>query len=160
MNRSAGPGEFTYRRVHDAPRELLFDCLTTPEHLAVFWGPFGTTTPIEGITVDLRPGGVFETVMVTDADGSRYTMRAVYVEVRRPDRLVWTEPGVQRGMTTTITFVELEDGRTEVITHQTNVPQAFGSPGAQNGFLTSLDRFAAYVVSLTGTDTSSQRERR
>ena len=30
--------------------------------------------------------------MVNDADGSMYTMRAVYVEVRRPDRLVWTEP--------------------------------------------------------------------
>ena len=30
--------------------------------------------------------------MINDADGSRYTMRAIYVEVRRPERLVWTEP--------------------------------------------------------------------
>ena len=34
--------------------------------------------------------------MVNDADGSMYTMRAVYVEVRRPDRLVWTEPDAGR----------------------------------------------------------------
>jgi uncharacterized protein YndB with AHSA1/START domain len=146
----ARPGEFTYRRVHRAPRELLFDCLTQPEHLAQFWGPTGTSTPAGGITVDLRPGGAFETEMINDADGSRYTMRAVYVEVRRPERLVWTEPGVEGGMTTTITFTELGDGTTEVVTHQTNVPAMFATPESQAGFKTSLDRFAAYVITLTG----------
>ena len=143
------PGEFSYRRVHRAPRELLFDCLTQPEHLAQFWGPAGTTTPAGGITVDLRSGGAFETVMINDADGARYTMRAVYVEVRRPERLVWTEPGVEGGMTTTITFTDLGDGTTEVITHQTNVPAMLASPESQAGFRTSLDRFAAYVTTLT-----------
>ena len=54
-----GPAEFTYRRVHRASRELLFDCLTQPGHLTRFWGPAGTSTPIDAITVDLRPGGVF-----------------------------------------------------------------------------------------------------
>lgn len=38
-------GELSYRRVHRASRELLFDCLTQPEHLTRFWGPDGTTTP-------------------------------------------------------------------------------------------------------------------
>ncbi|GAA2755321.1 SRPBCC family protein [Actinopolymorpha rutila] len=145
------PGEFTYRRVHRAGRELLFDCMTKPEHLARFWGPVGTSTPIDGITVDLRPGGVFETVMVNDSDGSRYTMRAVYVEVQRPEKLVWTEPDVEGGMRTTITFVELDDERTEVVTHQTNVPPMFGRPEARDGFLTSLDRFSAYVEALPGS---------
>jgi uncharacterized protein YndB with AHSA1/START domain len=141
-------GEFTYRRIHRATRELLFDCMTRPEHLTHFWGPAGTTTPVGGITVDLRPGGAFETVMVNDGDGSQYTMRAVYVEVRRPDRLVWTEPGVEGGMTTTITFTELGDGRTEVVTHQTNVPAAFADPQARTGFETSLTRFEGYVAAL------------
>jgi uncharacterized protein YndB with AHSA1/START domain len=143
-------GELTYRRVHSAPRELIFDCMTTPEHLTRFWGPTGTTTPIDGITVELRPGGRFETMMVNDADGSTYTMRAVYVEVSRPDRLVWTEPGVEGGMTTTITFAVLDDGRTEVTTHQTNVPPALRAPEAQAGFQTSLDRFDAYLAGLAG----------
>jgi uncharacterized protein YndB with AHSA1/START domain len=147
---AAQPGEFTYRRVHRASRELLFDCLTQPEHLAEFWGPAGTSTPAGGITVDLRPGGAFKTEMISDTDGSRYTMRAVYVEVRRPERLVWTEPGVEGGMTTTITLTDLGDGTTEVVTHQTNVPAMFASPESQAGFQTSLDRFAAYVTTLTG----------
>lgn len=32
------PGEFTYRRIHRATRELLFDCMTQPEHLTHFRG--------------------------------------------------------------------------------------------------------------------------
>jgi len=145
------PGEFTYRRVHRASRDLLFDCMTRPEHLTHFWGPDGTTTPVSGITVDLRPGGVFETVMQNVANGSRYTMRAVYLEVRRPERLVWTEPGVEGGMTTTITFSDLGDGRTEVVTHQTNVQVMLASPEASRGFETSLRRFDDYIASIAAT---------
>lgn len=150
MSDSASTGEMTYRRVHQAPPELLFDCMTQPEHLTHFWGPTGTSTPLDGITVDLRPGGSFETVMVSDADGSQYTMRAVYVEVERPGRLVWTEPDVESGMTTTITFTDLGGGRTEVVTHQTNVPEHFLAPEAQAGFATSLDRFAEYISARAG----------
>jgi uncharacterized protein YndB with AHSA1/START domain len=142
-------GELTYRRVHRASPELLFDCMTMPEHLTQFWGPAGTTTPVGNITIDLRPGGVFETTMVSDADGSTYTMRAVYVEVRRPERLGWIEPEVEGGMRTTVTFVDLHDGRTEVVTHQTNVPAAYRSAEARAGFSTSLDRFDVYVASLS-----------
>lgn len=140
-------GEMTYRRIHAAPRELLFDCLTKPEHLTHFWGPAGTTTPIGGITVDLRPGGAFETVMI-GGDGGEYAMRAVFVEVDRPGKLVWTEPGIEGGMTTTLTLVDLGDGRTEIITHQTNLPAMFRTPQAQDGFATSLDRFDAYMADL------------
>jgi uncharacterized protein YndB with AHSA1/START domain len=141
-------GEFTYRRIHRASRELLFDCMTAPEHLTHFWGPDGTTTPLDGITVELRPGGRFETVMVNVADRSQYTMRAIYLEVRRPECLAWTEPDVEGGMTTTITFSDLGGGQTEVITHQTNVPQAHSSPEARKGFETSLRRFEEYVAAL------------
>ena len=127
------PGEFTYRRTHRASPELLFDCMTQPEHLSRFWGPDGTITPADGITVDLRPGGAFETVMVSTADGSQYTMRAVFLAVERPGLLAWTEPDVEGGMVTTITFTDLGDGRTEVVTHQTNVPAAFASPAGPEG---------------------------
>ena len=142
------PGEFTYRRTHNASRELLFDCMTKPEHLSQFWGPDGTTTSADGITVDLRPGGAFETVMVNVADGSQYTMHAVFVTVERPVKLAWTEPDVEGGMVTTITFADLGDGRTEVVTHQTNVPAAFSGAQARRGFETSLRRFDEYVSRL------------
>jgi uncharacterized protein YndB with AHSA1/START domain len=137
--------EFTFTRVHRGSPALLFACMTEPAHLTHFWGPAGMTTPAENIVVDLRPGGAFETTMVNDADGSAYTMRAVYAEVSPPERLVWVEAGVEGGMRTTVTFVDLRDGRTEVVTHQSNLPTSYDS----TGFATSLDRFAAYLTSLT-----------
>jgi uncharacterized protein YndB with AHSA1/START domain len=140
--------ELSYTRVFDAPRELVFRCMTEPQHLTHFWGPAGVSTPLENIKVDARPGGAFETVMVNDADGSQYPMRAVYVEVAEPERLVWTEPGT--GVTTTSTLTDLGGGRTEVKILQANVPEAFRSPEAQAGFSTSLDRFAAYLGTLSG----------
>jgi uncharacterized protein YndB with AHSA1/START domain len=150
-------GELTFRRVHQASPELLFDCMTTPEHLTHFWGPIGTTTPIDNITVDLRPGGTFTTTMVSDADGSTYSMRAVYAEIRRPDLLVWVEADVEGGMRTTITFVDLQDGRTEVVTHQTNVPAAYRTAEARAGFLTSLDRLDVYLAGLNAAQEQARR---
>jgi uncharacterized protein YndB with AHSA1/START domain len=135
--------ELTYTRIFDAPRELVFRCMLEPGHLTHFWGPAGTSTPLDGITVDPRPGGVFETVMINDADGSSYAMRAVYAEIVPPERIVWTEPGT--GLTTTSTFTDLGGTRTEVRIHQANVPDALRLPENQARFLTSLDRFAAYL---------------
>jgi len=124
----------------------MFRCLIEPEHLTRFWGPVGVSTPLETIKVDARPGGVFETVMVNDSDGSQYPTRAVFVEVTEPERLVWTEP--DNGITTTTTFRELGGSHTEVRIHQVNVPAAFRTAEAQAGFSTSLDRFAAYLAKL------------
>jgi uncharacterized protein YndB with AHSA1/START domain len=103
---------------------------------------------VENITVDPRPGGVFETVMVNDADGAEYPMRGVYVEVIEPEKLVWTEADVEGGMTTSLTFTDLGNGTTEVVAHQTNVPEMYRSPEAQAGMQSSFDRFAAYVTTL------------
>jgi len=138
--------ELVYTRVFEAPRELVFRCMIEPDHLTHFWGPVGVSTPRESITVDPRPGGLFETVMVNDADGSRYSMRAIFVEVTEPERLVWTEP--DNGVRTTSTLRDLGGSRTEVTIHQANVPEAFRSPEARAGFSTSLDRFAAYLKTL------------
>ncbi|MEX1006224.1 MAG: SRPBCC domain-containing protein [Acidimicrobiia bacterium] len=139
-------GELNITRVFDAPRDLVFRCMIEPEHLTHFWGPVGVSTPIDNITIDPRPGGVFETIMVNDADGVEYPSRGVFVEILEPERLVWSEPDV--GMTTTTTFVQLDDGRTEVHIHQTNVPEMYLAPEAKAGFESSLDRFAAYLATI------------
>jgi uncharacterized protein YndB with AHSA1/START domain len=146
MTDPSAPGELVYVRVVEAPRGLVFRCLIEPAHLTHFWGPAGVSTPLESIKVDPRPGGVFETVMVNDADGSSYPTRAVFVEVAEPERLVWTEP--DSGMITTSTLRDLGGSRTEVTIRQARVPEPFRSPEAQAGFATSLDRFAAYLKSL------------
>jgi uncharacterized protein YndB with AHSA1/START domain len=138
--------ELVVTRIFEAPRELVFACMTEPEHLTRFWGPTGTSAPRDRIVVDLRPGGAFETVMVNDADGNEYPTHAVYEEIRPPELLSWSEP--DSGMHVRTEFVVLAPERTEVRIHQTNVPPEFAVPEARAGFESSLDRFAAYLGSL------------
>ena len=72
--------------------------------------------------------------MVNDSDGNEYATRAVFDEVRPPERLSWTE--VHSGMRVTTEFLALGPDRTEVRIHQTYVPEAFLLPEVQAGFLT------------------------
>lgn len=142
-------GTARHTRVFSAPRELVFRCMLTPEHLTHFWGPAGMSTPLDGITVEPRPGGAFETVMVADDGTSRYTMRAVYDEILEPERIAWTE--VDSGLRSVSTFTDLGDGRTEVTIEQSNLPAAFLTPEAQAGFLTSLDKLEAHLRTVAAS---------
>jgi uncharacterized protein YndB with AHSA1/START domain len=151
MNDRSNLGEVTYEYTYDAPRELLFECMTTAEHLSKFWGPIGMSTPVESIVVEPRAGGRFETVMVDDATGAQYPTKAVFVEVTAPERIVFTEPDVEGGMTTAIHFNDLGDGRTHVVSHQTNVPEMFRSPEAQEGMKTSFDKLNEYAKSIVAS---------
>lgn len=60
----ASSADVEFTRVFDAPRELVFACMTRPEHLTHFWGPRGTSAPLDRMHVDLRPTGRFETIPV------------------------------------------------------------------------------------------------
>jgi uncharacterized protein YndB with AHSA1/START domain len=142
-NADSGPNQLRYSRVFEAPRELVFRCMIDPDHLTHFWGPTGVSAPRDRIEVDAWPGGVFETVMVNDADGTEYPTHAVYNDIREPELLVWTE--TTSGMHVRTEFVALGPSRTEVRIHQTYVPEALLAPEAQAGFLTALDRFDAYL---------------
>jgi len=143
-----GPGELTITRIFQARPEVVFECMTTPAHLTRFWGPIGMSTPLDGITVEPRPGGRFETVMVNDETGDEFPMIGVFVEFDPPRTFSFTEPGVEGGMTTAIVFNDLGDGRTETVTHQTNVPPMLMSPEAQAGLETSFVKFDAYLATL------------
>ena len=57
-NADANLGELTFVRVYDAPRELVYQCMVTPAHLTHFWGPPGTSAPLDKITIDARPVGM------------------------------------------------------------------------------------------------------
>ncbi len=141
-------GEVVITRIYEAPRELVFACMITPEHLTHFWGPPGISTPLDGIVIEPRPGGRFETVMVNDATGERYPNAGIFVEIDPPAKLVWSETGAADGMTTTSTFTDLGNDRTEVVVHQRNVPAMYRSAEALAGFEASLDRFVAYLATL------------
>jgi uncharacterized protein YndB with AHSA1/START domain len=142
--------ELIYRRILRAPRELVWQCLTEPAELARFWGPRGMTTPIDGIVVELRPGGRFETLML--GEHGHHRMVATFTEVVAPERLAWLDSAT--GMHTTSTLDDLGDGSTAVVIHQRHVPEAMRLPESRAGFRTSLDKLEEHLAHLSQGDRS------
>src|SRR5690242_14092008 len=75
---------FTSRLVN-APRELVWEVWTNPEHIKYWWGPAGFTNTIAQMNV--APGGLWDFVM-HGPDGTDYKNQHVYKEVLKPERLV------------------------------------------------------------------------
>ena len=44
-------------RIFAAPRALVYQAFTDPDHLAAWWGPIGNSLPRDEIEFDVRPGG-------------------------------------------------------------------------------------------------------
>ena len=83
----AGEPLLIVTRAFDAPRALVWECYTTPAHLAHFWGPRGTSTVAR---VDLRVGGMWR-VDWKSPDGSGYGYSSVFTEIVPPARLVYRD---------------------------------------------------------------------
>src|SRR5512142_2051607 len=81
--------DYTITRVFDAPRELVFEAWTDPAHFTHWFGPYGFTTPLSTISLDVRPGGAWRATMIA-TDGAQAPIDGVYREVAKPKRLVFT----------------------------------------------------------------------
>jgi uncharacterized protein YndB with AHSA1/START domain len=116
----AGEQEFVIERQFNAPRQLLFEVFTQPEHLQRWWAPKPYTLPI--CTIDLRPGGIWH-YCIRSPEGQDQWARNVYREIVPPEKLVYTSTFADEhanpieGMPehlTTITFTE-EAGKTRAV---------------------------------------------
>ena len=74
-------------RVIDVPRELVWRAWTIPEHVKKWFTPAPWTT-VE-CEIDLRPGGIFRTVM-RSPEGQHFSNAGCYLEIVEQERLVWT----------------------------------------------------------------------
>lgn len=80
--------EIVIARTFDAPRELVWEAWTNPEHFVHWWGPFPTVNPV--CEMDLRPGGKFRWVMLSP-EGMQFPLTGVYSEIVKPERIVYTQ---------------------------------------------------------------------
>lgn len=142
--------EFTIKRVLDAPREKVWEFWTDPERIARWWGPRGFTTPVDSITIELRPGGTFGLTMVSE-DGDLESKGEGYIrEIAEPERIVWAEPesdleGIDN-MVATVTFADLGDGRTELTLHVRIRTTREIRDDAVTGWGSMFDRLAEQLV--------------
>jgi uncharacterized protein YndB with AHSA1/START domain len=148
MTETATAQEITLSRTFDAPRELVWKAWTEPEQLAQWWGADGWSNPVEGITIDARPGGTFRVTSVSDEDGTEMTIQGVLREVVEPERLVMEEPAEASwhgGAVSAVTFTDLGGGRTEMVVRTTIHTTEEMVREAQAGMSTSFDRLGDHL---------------
>lgn len=107
---STADREIVATRVFDAPRELVFEMWTDPEHLAKWWGPNGFTNTIQ--VMDMRPGGVWRSVM-HGPDGVDYQNTSIYTEIVKPERIAYAHVSGPK-FDVTVTFAEETGNRTRL----------------------------------------------
>jgi len=143
-------------RVIDAPRELVFDAFTNPDHLTRWWGPngFSTTTHV----FDMRPGGEWRFTM-HGPDGRDYENHIAYDDIVWPERIAYTHGGDKGAVQfkSTVTFDDL-GGKTRITMravfqskkNRDWVAETYGAVEGAKQHLGRLDEFlaeSAFVIS-------------
>jgi uncharacterized protein YndB with AHSA1/START domain len=113
----AEPGKLDIitRRVVDAPRALVFEVFTKPEHLQRWMGP--RALAMVSCESDLRVGGRYRFVHRAP-DGQEFAFSGEYREIVPPERLVRTfvfEPMKDHEALETLSLEE-RDGKTTITT--------------------------------------------
>jgi uncharacterized protein YndB with AHSA1/START domain len=81
-NNGAAANELLITRLLNAPRDLVWDAWTNPEHIQHWWGPAGFSNTF--FKMDFVPGGVWEFIM-HGPDGRDYKNKSVFKEIRKPE---------------------------------------------------------------------------
>ena len=79
--------DLVLERVVDVPRHLVWAAWTQPEHLRRWFTPAPWQTP--EVELDLRPGGIFRTVM-RGPEGQQFDNTGCILEVVEGRKLAWT----------------------------------------------------------------------
>jgi uncharacterized protein YndB with AHSA1/START domain len=140
-------------RVVDAPRELVWEAWTNPEHVP-HWllGPEGWTMPV--CEIDLRPGGAWHFVW-RRSDGTEMEMRGEYREVEPPERLVHTESwGGDWPETLNTLILSEEDGKTTmaqtILYPSKEARDEALATGMTKGASISFERLDEYLRTMAG----------
>ena len=139
-------------RLFDAPRELVWEAMSKPEHIKRWWGQLGEGYSVPVCEVDLRPGGRWR--FVNKHPKGEVAFRGVYKEISPPDRIVFTEvmePYPEPGSIVTAVFTE-ENGKTRMTTtvdyFTREVRDMVLNSGMERGAAMSYDRLDEVAMAL------------
>ena len=107
--------EIQLTRVFDAPRKLVFEAMTRPEHVRQWWGQLGEGYSVPVCEIDLRVGGKWR--FVNRHPKGEAAFHGEYREITPPSRLVFTEIFEDFPNTVSVVTTELmeETGKTRLI---------------------------------------------
>ncbi len=104
-------------RVFDAPRERVWREWTEPEAFADWYGGADADVPLEGVSMDVRPGGALRATMYFGPERREIRWSGEFQVVEAPERLVFMitdRPEMDRFELVTVELTDLGDGRTEM----------------------------------------------
>ena len=144
--------EIRMTRLFDAPRHLVFEAMTRPEHVKRWWGCLGDGYSVPVCEIDLRVGGRWR--FVNRHPKGEAAFRGEYREVTPPGRVVFTEifedfPDVESVVTAELAD---ESGKTRLTATvwypSTEVRDMVMKSGMSTGAGISYDRLEDLVAEL------------
>jgi uncharacterized protein YndB with AHSA1/START domain len=158
----AAADEIWITRDFSAPRELVFQAWTDPEHLLAWYAPQGCTIAFREF--DFRVGGQYLSCICTP-DGHECWCRGEYRQIIPHERIQFTmavadaqgnlveptavgmDPAWPRETILTVTLADV-DGRTRLTLHQTVNKSLAERTGAYPSWLNMLDRLTAQLAGV------------
>ena len=144
--------EIRLTRVFDAPRHLVFEAMSKPEHIRRWWGRLGDGYSVPVCEVDLRPGGAWR--FVNRHPKGEAAFHGVYREVLPPERVVFTEifEPFEDGASVVTAVLTEEDGKTRLtvscIYPSLEVREMVLNSGMASGAAISYDRLEEVAQEL------------
>ena len=140
------PGDTTIvlTRIFGAPRQLVFDVMSKPEHVKRWWGNLGEGYSVPVCEINLRVGGKWRFVNAHPKGEAAF--HGVYREIDAPGRLVFTEifelfPDSESVVASTLTEENGKTRLTAVCTYPSkDVRDMVVASGMARGAATSYDR--------------------
>ncbi len=150
--------DFAIERFIDAPTRLVWEALTTPEHLKEWYmpKPWGRVTRAE---LDVRPGGIFS-IDIAVGDGPDSPNLGCFLDVVPMERLAWTSmlfPGYRPAVFDDIPITAIVTMRPEgtgtrydfTALHRTAADLATNmESGFYQGTEIAVDQFVAHVLAM------------
>ncbi|HVX38159.1 MAG TPA: SRPBCC family protein [Gemmatimonadaceae bacterium] len=150
--------DIVLERFIDAPRRLVWEALTKPEHVKEWYMPkqWGRVARAE---MDVRPGGIFS-IDIAVGDGREVPNLGCFLDVVPMERLVWTSmlfPGYRPAVfddipiTAIITMESVGEGTRYVFTalHRSEADlENDKASGWLEGTNIALDQLVAHVQSM------------
>ncbi|MEM9024209.1 MAG: SRPBCC domain-containing protein, partial [Bacteroidota bacterium] len=138
------------QRTLNAPRQLVWDAWTQPEHISAWWGPPNMATNI--VAHDFTPGGKWHYSMALP-DGSEFNAFGEFKEIQIPERIVTAAsfPPMTTDVVLVITFEDL-GAQTRITFETIHETAAYKQQQEQMGWLNGwgahFDSLAAYVANV------------
>ena len=147
--------EIRLTRLFDAPRHLVFEAMSKPEHIKRWWGRLGEGYSVPVCEVDLRPGGAWR--FVNRHPQGEAAFHGVYRVIAPPERMVFTEifepfPDAESVVTVVLTD---ENGKTRLtltaVYPSLEVRDTVLKSGMATGAAISYDRLEEVAKELQGS---------